>query len=125
MQMFQEHLLKELRLNGNQSIKATSKRAWAGKQSNGERHHNKEETASQILCDSQALTESQFHHLESCFMKPADYHMAPLRKLSHFIPGEGLTQKGIQNKIAHGCSISIVNNSPYSFNCNGVQPLSP
>lgn len=68
------------------NLKEIIKQAQTGKQSNSKRNHNEEETASQILCDHNALTESQFHHLGSHFMKPSEHHMAPLSKFSHLIP---------------------------------------
>ena len=48
------------------------------------------ETASHVLCDSEALTTSRFRHLGCHFMKPGDFEDIPVSRILHFVQGAGL-----------------------------------
>jgi hypothetical protein len=45
----------------------------------------KEELATHILCDCEAIAYLRFCHLGHYFMEPGDYQEAPVSKILHFI----------------------------------------
>jgi hypothetical protein len=47
--------------------------------------HEKEETASHVLCDCEALASLRFRYLGMYFMKSSDYHEVLLNKILHYI----------------------------------------
>jgi hypothetical protein len=50
----------------------------------------KDETATHILCDCEAIAYVRFRHMGHCFMEPDNYHNAPVRALPHCIRSVGL-----------------------------------
>jgi hypothetical protein len=52
--------------------------------------HEKEEAASHVLCDCEALARLGFRYLGMYFTKPSDYHEVLLNKILHYIDGAGL-----------------------------------
>jgi hypothetical protein len=55
-----------------------------------ERCLEEDESATQILCDCEAIAYSRFRHLGHFLMEPSDYYDAPINKLLHFIRNVGL-----------------------------------
>jgi hypothetical protein len=55
-----------------------------------ERCLEEDESATHILCDSEAVAHVRFYYLGQFFMEPSDYYDAPLYKVLHFIRGVGL-----------------------------------
>jgi hypothetical protein len=45
----------------------------------------KDESATHILCDCEAIAYLRFHHLSQFFMEPSDYYDTPTNKNLHFI----------------------------------------
>jgi hypothetical protein len=45
----------------------------------------KDESATHILCDCEAIAYLRFHHLDQFFVEPSDYYDAPINKVTHFI----------------------------------------
>jgi hypothetical protein len=54
-----------------------------------ERCLEKEESATNILCDCEAIAYLRFRHLGHYFMASGDYQDAPIRKILHFIRSVG------------------------------------
>jgi hypothetical protein len=50
-----------------------------------ERCLEKDESATSILCDCEAIAYLRFRHLGHYFMEPGDYQDAPISKILHFI----------------------------------------
>jgi hypothetical protein len=50
----------------------------------------KDESATHILCDCEAIAYLRFCHLGQFFMEPSDYYDAPINEVLHFIPSVGL-----------------------------------
>jgi hypothetical protein len=48
------------------------------------------ESATNILCDCEAIAYLRFRHLRQFFMEPSDYYDAPINEVVHFIRGAGL-----------------------------------
>jgi hypothetical protein len=57
-----------------------------------ERCLEKEESATHILCDCEAIAKLRFRHLGLYFMEPGDYHDAPINQILHFIRSVGLLE---------------------------------
>jgi hypothetical protein len=55
-----------------------------------ERCLEEDESATHILCDSEALANLRFRHLGQFFMDPSDYYGARINKVLHFIRSIGL-----------------------------------
>jgi hypothetical protein len=55
-----------------------------------ERCHEKDETATRVLCECEALAHWRLRHLDQYFMEPSDYFDAPTYKILRFIRGAGL-----------------------------------
>jgi hypothetical protein len=55
-----------------------------------ERCIEKDESATHILCECEAIAYLRFHHLGHYFMEPGDYQNAPVSKILHFIRSVGL-----------------------------------
>jgi hypothetical protein len=55
-----------------------------------ERCLEEEESATHILCDTEAITYLRFRHLGQFFMEPSDYYAAPIYEVLHFIRDVGL-----------------------------------
>jgi hypothetical protein len=55
-----------------------------------ERCLEEDESATNILCDCEAVALVRFRHLSQFFMEPSDYYDAPIYKVLHFIRGVGL-----------------------------------
>jgi hypothetical protein len=55
-----------------------------------ERYLEKDESATHILCDCEAMAYLKFRHLCQFFMEPSDYYDAPINKVLHFIRSVGL-----------------------------------
>jgi hypothetical protein len=49
-----------------------------------------DESATHILCESEAIAHLRFRHLGHFFMEPSDYYDALIYKALHFIRGVGL-----------------------------------
>jgi hypothetical protein len=52
----------------------------------------KDEWATHILCDCEAIAYLRFRHLGHYFMEPGDYQDTPVRKILHFIRSVGLLE---------------------------------
>jgi hypothetical protein len=57
-----------------------------------ERCLEKEESATHILCEYEALAYLRFRHLDHYFMEPGDYQDAPISKILHCIRSVGLLE---------------------------------
>jgi hypothetical protein len=57
-----------------------------------ERCLEKEESATHILCDCEAIAYLRFRHLGHHFMEPGDYHDTPINQTLHFIRSVGLLE---------------------------------
>jgi hypothetical protein len=57
-----------------------------------ERCLDKDESATQILCDCEAIGYLRFRHLGHYFTEPGGYQDAPIRKILHFIRSVGLLE---------------------------------
>jgi hypothetical protein len=57
-----------------------------------ERCLGKDESATHILCDCEAIACLRFRHLGHYFMEPGDYQDSPVSKTLHFIRGVGLLE---------------------------------
>jgi hypothetical protein len=57
-----------------------------------ERYLEKDESATHILCDCEAIAYLRFCHLGHYFMEPGDYQDAPVSKILHFILRVGLLE---------------------------------
>jgi hypothetical protein len=55
-----------------------------------ERCLEEDESATDILCDCEALANFRFRHLGQFFMDPSDYYDAPIYKVLHLIRSVGL-----------------------------------
>jgi hypothetical protein len=55
-----------------------------------ERYLGNDESASHVLCDSEAIAYLRFHHPGHYFMEPGDHQDAPLSKILHFVGSVGL-----------------------------------
>jgi hypothetical protein len=55
-----------------------------------ERCREKDESATHILCDCEAVAHVRFRHLGQFVMEPSDYYDAPIDKVLHSIRGVGL-----------------------------------
>jgi hypothetical protein len=55
-----------------------------------ERCLGKDEPATHILCDCEAVAHVRFRPLDQFFMEQSDYYDAPIYKVLHFIRGVGL-----------------------------------
>jgi hypothetical protein len=55
-----------------------------------ERCLEEDESATNILCDCEAMAYLRFRHLGQFFMEPSDYYDAPIDNALHFIRGVGL-----------------------------------
>jgi hypothetical protein len=55
-----------------------------------ERCLEEDESATHILCDSEAVAHVRFLHLGQFFMESSDYNDVPIYKVLHFIRGVGL-----------------------------------
>jgi hypothetical protein len=79
------------------------------KQSQVQKMHTKEESATNIVCDCEAIDYLRFHHRGHYFTKPSYYHNAPIRKVLCFISStgliEGLTRRGSTINL-RGCNAS-------------------
>jgi hypothetical protein len=61
-----------------------------------ERCQEKDESATHILCDCEAIAYVRLHHLVHYFVKPSDYHDAPIRKVMFLIRSVGLIKGWIR-----------------------------
>jgi hypothetical protein len=52
----------------------------------------KDESATHILCDCEAIAYLRFRHLGHYFMEPGDYQDTPISKILHFIRSVGLLE---------------------------------
>jgi hypothetical protein len=52
----------------------------------------KDKSATDILCDCEAIAYLRFRHLGHYFMEPGDYQDAPISKILHFIQSVGLLE---------------------------------
>jgi hypothetical protein len=52
-----------------------------------ERCLEEDESATNILCDCEAVAHIRFRHLGQFFIEPSDYYDAPIDKVLHFIRG--------------------------------------
>jgi hypothetical protein len=52
----------------------------------------KDEAATHILCDCEAIAYLRFRHQGHYFMEPGDYQDAPVSKILHFIRSVGLLE---------------------------------
>jgi hypothetical protein len=57
-----------------------------------ERCLEKDESATHILCDCEAIAYLRFQHLGHYFMGSGDYQDAPVSKILHFIRSVGLLE---------------------------------
>jgi hypothetical protein len=57
-----------------------------------EQYLEKDESATYILYDCEAIAYLRFSHLGQFFMEPSDYYDAPINKVLHFIRRVGLTK---------------------------------
>jgi hypothetical protein len=57
-----------------------------------ERCLEKDESATHILCECEAIADLRFRHLGHYFMDPGDYQDAPISKILHFIQSVGLLE---------------------------------
>jgi hypothetical protein len=57
-----------------------------------ERCLEKDESATHILCECEAIAYLRFRHLGHYFMEPGDYQDAPISKILHFIRSVGLLE---------------------------------
>jgi hypothetical protein len=55
-----------------------------------ERSHDKNKTASHVLCDRRVFTEARFWHVWLQIIKPSDYQKSPLSKVQSIIQMAGL-----------------------------------
>jgi hypothetical protein len=55
-----------------------------------ERPQEKDETATHVLCECEALAHLELRHLGQCFMEPSDYFDVRTYKILHFIRSAGL-----------------------------------
>jgi hypothetical protein len=55
-----------------------------------ERCQDKDETATHVLCECEALAHLRLHHLGQYFMAPSEYFDAPTYKILRFIRSTGL-----------------------------------
>jgi hypothetical protein len=49
-----------------------------------ERRLEEDESATDVLCDCEAIAHLQFRHLGQFFMEPSDYYDTPISKVQHF-----------------------------------------
>jgi hypothetical protein len=63
----------------------------------------KDESATHILCDCEAIAYLRFRHLGHYFVEPGDYQDAPISKLPHFIRSVGL----LEGSNRGGCTIYL------------------
>jgi hypothetical protein len=68
-----------------------------------ERCLEKDESATHILCDCEAIAYLRFRHLGHYFMEPGDYQDAPVSKILHFIQSVGL----LEGWNSGGCTIDL------------------
>jgi hypothetical protein len=66
-----------------------------------ERCLEKDESATHILCDCEAIAYLRFRHLGHYFMEPGDYQDAPISKILHFI----LSVRLLEGWNRGGCTI--------------------
>jgi hypothetical protein len=68
-----------------------------------ERCLEKDESATHILCDCEAIAYLRFRHLGRYFMEPGDYQGAPVGKILLFIRSVGL----LEDRNRGGCTIDL------------------
>jgi hypothetical protein len=63
-----------------------------------ERCQEKDETATHVLCECEALAHWRLRHFGQYFMEPSDYFDAPTYKILHFVRSAGLLRGRIEGE---------------------------
>jgi hypothetical protein len=87
-----------------------------------ERCLEKEESATHILCDCEAIAYLRSRHLGHYFMEPGDYHDAPINQILHFVRSVGLLEGWNRGRCTIDLGKVAVHGPIWASPCSFIQP---